>query len=121
MLPIVNGFEDVNLQDYIDMVIDYLCLHQWAEVEISEVQTKQNKNANSKKKEVILNGISYFVFDSRWFTEICNNNEFIISGHFRLQPYGDGSRRLIWINEFKKHGYHRRVLIEQAEEGQEFI
>ena len=121
MLPIVDGLEDVNLQDYIDMVIDYLCLRQWAEVEIAEVQTKQKKNAKGKKKEVILNGISYFVFDSRWFTEVCNNNEFIVSGHFRLQPYGDGSKRLIWINEFKKHGYHRKALIEQAEEGKEFI
>ena len=121
VLPLIDGFDDVNKQDYIEMVIDYLCLRQWAEVEIAEIKTKQNKTVKSKKKEIIEDGISYFVFDSRWFTEVCNNNEFIVSGHLRLQPYGDGSRKLIWINEFKKHGYHRKALIEQAEEGKDFI
>ena len=105
------------------MVLDYLCLRQWAEIEIAEIKTTQKKEVKEKKrvKIIIEDGISYFTFDSKWFTEICNNNEFIVSGHFRLQPYGDGSRRLIWINEFIKHGYHRKALIERAGEGEEFI
>ena len=123
IIPLLDDFYEANLRDYIDMVLDYLCLRQWAEIEISEIQTKQKKEVKSKQKTelVIENGISYFTFDSKWFTEICNNNEFIVSGHFRLQPYGDGRRRLIWINEFIKHGYHRKALIERAKEGEEFI
>ncbi len=123
IIPMLDHCQELNLEDYINMVLDYLCLRQWADIEISEIQTKQKKEVKSKKRTeiVIEDGISYFTFDSKWFTEICNNNEFIVSGHFRLQPYGDGSRRLIWINEFKKHGYHRKALIERAGEGEEFI
>ena len=123
IIPMLDHCQELNLEDYINMVLDYLCLRQWTDIEISEIQTKQKKEVKSKKRTeiVIEDGISYFTFDSKWFTEICNNNEFIVSGHFRLQPYGDGSRRLIWINEFKKHGYHRKALIERAGEGEEFI
>lgn len=121
IIPIIDNLYETNLRDYIDMVLDYLCLRQWAEIEISEIQTKQKKNVKGKKISLIQNGISYFVFDSKWFTEICNNNEFIVSGHFRLQPYGDGTKKLIWINEFKKHGYHRKALIEKANEGEDFL
>lgn len=46
---------------------------------------------------------------------------FRVSGYFRLQPYADGSKRLIWINEFVRHGYHRKALIDRAKEGEEFI
>lgn len=52
------------------------------------------------------------VVDCTWFTELIRSGEFNVRGHFRLQPYGDGSRRLIWINNFKKHGYTRKARIE---------
>lgn len=122
MYLIDNCMED-NIRDYVDMVIDYLCLRQWAEVEIAETKTKIKQEIKEKKKTKVVNidGITYFVFDSKWFTEICNNNDFLVSGHFRLQPYADGSKRLIWINEFVKHGYHRKALIDRAKEGEEFI
>lgn len=123
IIQMLDHCQELNLRDYINMVLDYLCLRQWAEIEIAEIKTTQKKEVKEKKKVKIIieDGISYFTFDSKWFTEICNNNEFIVSGHFRLQPYGDGSRRLIWINEFIKHGYHRKALIERAGEGEEFI
>ena len=95
IIRMVDGLVEANLRDYIDMVLDYLCLRQWADIEVAEVQTRQKKEMKGKKNNVIQNGISYFVFDSKWFTEVCNNNEFIVSGHFRLQPYGDGTKKLI--------------------------
>lgn len=121
IVKLMDNMIEANLRDYIDMVLDYLCLRQWADIEIAEIQTRQKKEERGKKNNIIQNGISYFVFDSKWFTEVCNNNEFIVSGHFRLQPYGDGSRKLIWINEFKKHGYHRKALIEKANSGEDFL
>lgn len=121
IVKLMDNMIEANLRDYIDMVLDYLCLRQWADIEIAEIQTRQKKEKIGKKKNITQNGISYFVFDSKWFTEVCNNNEFIVSGHFRLQPYGDGSRKLIWINEFKKHGYHRKALIEKANSGEDFL
>lgn len=121
IIKMIDGLVEVNLRDYINMVLDYLCLRQWADIEIAEIQTKQKKEVKGKKNIIIQDGISYFVLDSKWFTEVCNNNEFIVSGHFRLQPYGDGSKKLIWINEFKKHGYHRKALIEKANKGEDFL
>lgn len=52
------------------------------------------------------------VVDCTWFTRLIQSGEFNVRGHFRLQPYADGSRRLIWINDFKKHGYTRKARIE---------
>ena len=121
IMPMIDGCQEANLRDYMNMVLDYLCLRQWAEIEIAEIKTQQKKSLKGKNKTSVQDGISYFIFDSKWFTEVCNNNEFIVSGHFRLQPYGDGSKRLIWINEFKKNGYHRKAVIERANDGEQFI
>ena len=123
VVKMLDNFFDLNFRDYIDMVLDYLCLRQWADVEISEVHTKIKKEIKDKKKTkvVVEDGITYFNFDSKWYTEICNNKEFIVSGHFRLQRYGDGSRRLIWINDFVKHGYHRKALIDKVKDGELII
>ena len=46
-----------------------------------------------------------------------NEECFQVSGHFRLQPYGDGTRRLIWINEYTKNGYHRKATIDKVKDG----
>ena len=99
-------------------ILTYLCLRKWAEVEIAEVKTLVKKEVKNKKKTIVVtdDGLSYFTFDSKWYTEVCNDNDFNVSGHFRLQPYGDGSRRLIYINEFVKHGYHRKALIDKVKD-----
>lgn len=56
-------------------------------------------------------GIDVQVLDSRWFTTICRDEGFLVSGHFRLQPckdeQGEWTRKLIYINPYAKHGYHR--------------
>lgn len=52
--------------------------------------------------------------DSKYFTEFIRNKEFLVSGHLRLQPKkknGEWTRELIYIDSFKKHGYHRRAAI----------
>lgn len=111
---------EVNLQDYVDMVLDYLCLRQWAVVEMGKISTtvqKQIKKAG-KTKTIIEHGIDYYLFDSKWYTEIYNNNSFQVSGHFRLQPYSDGNKKLIWINEYTKHGYHRKATIDKVKDGE---
>ena len=107
------------LRDYIDMVLDYLCLRQWAEVELGKRSTIVKKEVKKNKKTQVITevGLDYYLFDSKWYTEISNNESFQVSGHFRLQPYGDGTRRLIWINEFTKHGYHRKATIDKVKDG----
>jgi hypothetical protein len=111
---------EANLRDYIDMVLDYLCLRQWAEVQLGKRTTTIKKELKKNKKTQIVTeaGLDYYLFDSKWYTEISNDESFQVSGHFRLQPYGDGTRRLIWINEFTKSGYHRKATIDKVKDGE---
>ena len=52
---------------------------------------------------------------TNYFTEYIRDEDFKVSGHLRLQSYknkdGEISRKLIYINEFVKHGYHRKATI----------
>ncbi len=112
-------FEE-NIQDYVDMVLDYLCLREWADVEIRNILTYTKKEVKKKNKNEVktVSGLEYYVFDSRWYTELHNDNDFLVSGHFRLQPYANGVKRLIWIDEFTKHGYHRKATIDKVKDGE---
>ena len=120
VLSLIDNCVEVNLRDYLDMVLDYLCLRQWAEVQLGKVSTTAKKEVKNKKKTQtsIVPGLDYYTFDSKWYTEINNNEAFRVSGHFRLQPYGDGTKRLIWINEFTKNGYHRKATIDKVKDGE---
>jgi len=63
--------------------------------------------------------IPVMIRDCTWFTTICRNEDFKVKGHFRLQPYkdeqGEWQKKLIYINEFLKHGYHRQAKMEKAD------
>ena len=56
---------------------------------------KKEIKKNKKTQTITETGLDYYIFDRKWYTEICNDEAFKVSGHFRLQPYGDGTRRLI--------------------------
>lgn len=120
IVPLLDNYMKVNLRDYIDMVLDYLCLRQWAEVQLRKVSStiKKEIKKNKKKQTITESGLDFYLFDSKWYTEICNNESFQVSGHFRLQPYGDGTKKLIWINEYTKNGYHRKATIEKVKNGE---
>ena len=119
ILPLLDNCLEVNIRDYIDMVLDYLCLRQWADVQLGKVSTtvKKDIKRNKKIQTVAEPGLDYYLFDSKWYTEISNDESFQVSGHFRLQPYGDGTRKLIWINEYRKNGYHRKATIDKVKDG----
>ena len=119
ILPLLDNCMEANLRDYIDMVLDYLCLRQWAEVQLGKVSSTVKKEIKKNKKTQVITepGLDYYLFDSKWYTEICNDECFQVSGHFRLQPYGDGTRKLIWINEYTKNGYHRKATIDKVKDG----
>ena len=63
-----------------------------------------NKHYNESKSELI-------ILDCRWFTELIRDIPFLVKGHFRWQPVGEGrsQKKLIWIDDFKKEGYHRKA------------
>lgn len=89
------------------LIIIFALFKQYADVDTKVV------GANSRVKEFgckYINDteINITHLDCKWFTNIVNSEGFKVRGHFRLQPIkkdGKWTRELIWINEFKKHGY----------------
>lgn len=88
-------------------------------IRYANVETKFIE-ANSKKidnyfKCVNESNSDIKIYDSKWFTNIVNQNQFNVRGHFRLQPKkddkGNWTKELIWINEFTKNGYTSKAKI----------
>lgn len=50
VLPLIDGCIEANIGDYIAMVLDYLCLRQWAEVQIGKVSTTVKKRLRRTRK-----------------------------------------------------------------------
>jgi len=51
--------------------------------------------------------------DTLWKQRI-NTEGFPVRGHFRLQPYKNNKRKLIWIEAYQKKGYTRKAGVELA-------
>lgn len=100
----------------------------WALVAITFIRCADLKTiivrGRSKSKDhegqKVVNDLGHDVtlLDTTWFTEIVKVDGFPVKGHFRLQPVGANrqERKLIWIADFKKNGYHRRAGIQIAEQ-----
>lgn len=69
------------------------------------VKSQQGKFVNENKS-----GLK--VWDSRKFNSYVRLDGFSVTGHLRHQRVGKGRKghKLIWINEFQKHGYNRNTL-----------
>lgn len=52
------------------------------------------------------------IVDSTWFTTLIKSDGFKVRGHFRLQPYKEQGKKLIWIQDFEKHGYTIKARME---------
>ena len=68
-------------------------------------KTKQEKYVNE-------NPTGVEVWDSHMFNTYVRLEGFPVEGHFRHQRVGEGrtKHKLIWINEFEKHGYNYKQL-----------
>lgn len=69
------------------------------------------KTYGTRKSGKILNDFNFpvTVVNSKWNITTINNQGFNVSGHFRLQWYGEGRSKwqMIFIEPFKKNGYKR--------------
>ena len=54
ILPLLDNCMEANLRDYIDMVLDYLCLRQWAEVQLGKVSSTVKKEIKKNKKTQVI-------------------------------------------------------------------
>jgi hypothetical protein len=84
----------------------------------AKVETK-NIPANGRIKDfnckyINETGLNITFLDCKWFTDIVRSEGFSVRGHFRLQPKkheGKWTKELIWIEDFKKHGYNLKAKI----------
>lgn len=84
----------------------------YADVE-TKIVNRNNVSGVKCKDEKVFSDINYPVeiIDSTYFTTIIRTEGFGVKGHFRLQACGEGmkQRKLIWVNDFIKHGYAREA------------
>jgi hypothetical protein len=107
----------VNMMGYIYY---YLVFKKYGNINIETVAARKTLKRSQILGEKVNNfmGIDVQVLDSRWFTTICRDEGFLVSGHFRLQNVkenGEWTKRLIYINPYAKHGYHRLAPIVNIE------
>lgn len=95
---------------------------KYASVDLEIIKPGEKKKVKDAEAGKVLNemGIEAIMLDSTWFREIIRNEGFKVRGHFRLQPCknekGEWTRKIIYIEEFEKHGYHRRAKIAVEQE-----
>lgn len=68
-----------------------------------------NHKTKLDEKYITDSKVDVEILDSTWYRELIHLGDFGVNGHFRLQPYGpmNNLRKLIYIKDFVKHGYHR--------------
>lgn len=82
------------------------------ECEIEKKVVESSKKFRDKGSKIYNDTKKSITFlDCRWFTELVRTTPFSVNGHLRWQPCGEGrtKKKLIWIEPFEKHGYHRKA------------
>lgn len=112
------GYEDIWTPDLVLYQQSFiLFFKKYGNIDLEIIPAKKPTRRSSLLGQKVNNfmGIDVQVLDSRWFTAICRDEGFLVSGHFRLQPckdeQGEWTRKLIYINPYAKHGYHRMASI----------
>lgn len=98
------------IKQFVSAILTIEVFKKFAEVDTKIIQAKSKERGN---KCVYDNQTDFSIsfFDSKWFTNIVRSQGFKVSGHFRLQPYKNGEKKIIWIEEFKKNGYTSKAKI----------
>ena len=113
----------VDLSTSLICVLLCLAFKKYAEVEVREIIdiVDPNKAPKNVCKSLALQNTPFDFqitkLSADWYTEIIRTTGFEVRGHWRLQPYSNGKRRLIFIQPFMKHGYHRKAKIHAEQEG----
>lgn len=98
------------VEEEISNAID-ICAHLVVFSRYAELETKHLKPGQREKapecKYVNDSRVPVTIMNCTWFTTLVKSDAFKVSGHFRLQPCGEGlkDRKLIFVNDFMKSGY----------------
>lgn len=102
-------------ESIVDTVKGFLLFCHFAEITDDIVARPGSRQAREQagSGETCVNDTRFNVrrLSVTYFKNICREEDFPVRGHFRMQPYGVGRthRRLIYVDSFVKHGYHRRA------------
>lgn len=107
--------DDAFLQEYINGVLTAIYFIHNCETEQRVVKPKE-KYRSGGEKHFNESNTPFVILDCKWFTELVRDTPFHVRGHLRWQAHGEGKRmrKLIWIDDFEKKGYHRRATKESA-------
>ncbi len=108
-----------------NLLISYLAVKKYAQVETIIIPSHSklivdDEIQGHKQREKINNvsGQKVIIMDSRWFVKIINDNDIFVRGFFRMQRYktedGEWAKKLIFVDSFIRHGYHRNAKIEDG-------
>ena len=109
-------------------IIIYLAVKKYVKIETVVIPVDgclkmRDVISDYKFKDKIHNdcGQEIIVMDSRWFRRIVNDNDVVVRGFFRFQNKKDENgvwyKELIFVDSYVRHGYHRKALIENANNG----
>lgn len=111
-----DGINDATSLEHYPML--FHLFKKYAETEtVKAVSHKKVHIPNEKEKLLFEFNLKADYTDCSWFRKIIRSEGFMVSGHFRLQPYkkdGEWTKRLIYIDPFQKHGYTRRARINKT-------
>ncbi len=104
-------FAHPDVKEIEDYLYKLLCFVYLSEVE--EILLQPGQKMGTKKSGKLINEIKQplVVVTSKWNITSIRTEGFKVSGHFRLQPHGEGRKqvRVQWIDPFDKEGYVRRA------------
>lgn len=107
----------IDAQEYDCWPLIFHLFKKYADVETVEAKKNKKVRLPDGDKLLVESSIPMTYTDCSWFREIIRREEFMVRGHFRLQPYkkdGEWTKKLIYIEPFQKHGYTRRAKIEHT-------
>jgi hypothetical protein len=98
------------LHEYIHSFLVAIYFIHNCEIE-QKVLTPKNKLKINSTKYLNESSSDITILDCRWFTELIRNIPFNVKGHYRWQAHGlnFSKRKLKWISDFEKKGYHRNA------------
>lgn len=101
-----------------DYVMSFLLFYNFTEAEthiihgVDTGQSRRLKLNNEKFLNETKNNIE--IIDITYFTKLIRTGEFGVTGHFRVQHFGQGlsEAKIIFIDNYKKNGYTRGAKID---------
>lgn len=114
-----DNISDKEAYDIFKFIVNFEVFKNFAEIKTEvknlsnkDVQETKNLSRYEKNKKSI---IPITFMDKTFYTTSINNNDFMVNGHFRMQKIGKNRSdvKLIWIDNFTKHGYIRKAKLEK--------